>query len=65
MVRLMGYWGQPFATCDMSGLFWGDTDTPEDYQAITQLIEEGQWKGSMTALYPDIGRLQVDMGNVG
>ena len=31
----------PFGTCDMSGLFWGDVDTREDFDVITRVIDQG------------------------
>ena len=38
MVRYLGGSGHPFATCDVSGSFWADVDTLEDYQAIAGLL---------------------------
>lgn len=32
---------QPFSTCDVSGCFWTDTDTLEDYLAINKLMSAG------------------------
>lgn len=30
----------PFATCDVSGMFWADVDTLEDYQSVDSLLKE-------------------------
>ena len=38
MVRLMGKWGMPFSTRDVSGIFWADVDTFEDYEAVAKLL---------------------------
>jgi len=38
LVRYLGSGGHPFATCDVSGNFWADVDTLEDYQAIEGLL---------------------------
>ena len=40
MVRWMGSNGRPFGVCDISGLFWADVDTREDYQAVGDLLKE-------------------------
>ena len=40
VVRLLGEWDQPFATCDIAGLFWADIDTVEDYRAVDRLMVE-------------------------
>ena len=40
VVRLLGDRGQPFATCDVSGNFWADVDTYEDYQSIDRFLSE-------------------------
>jgi 1L-myo-inositol 1-phosphate cytidylyltransferase len=40
VVRYLGLNGQPFATCDVSGTFWGDVDTAEDYHSIDSLLRE-------------------------
>ena len=40
VVRLMGERGRPFATCDVSGAFWADVDTPEDYESVAGLLRE-------------------------
>ncbi len=40
VVRLLGDKGQPFATCDVSGNFWADVDTLEDYQSIDRFLSE-------------------------
>jgi len=37
-VRYLGGSGHPFATCDVSGSFWADVDTPEDYLAVKGLL---------------------------
>ena len=38
VVRYMISSGHPFTTCDVSGSFWADVDTLEDYQAIKGLL---------------------------
>ena len=38
VVRLAAHRSNPFATCDMSGLFWGDVDTQDDYELINRVI---------------------------
>ena len=40
MVRLIGDGGRPFATCDVSGMFWADVDTLEDYRSVEILMRE-------------------------
>ena len=40
VVRYMGAEGRPFATCDVSGSFWSDVDTLEDYRAIGGLLRQ-------------------------
>ena len=40
LVGFMGGNGQPFSTCDVSGIFWADVDTPEDYLSIGNLLRE-------------------------
>jgi len=40
VVRYLGRNGQPFDTCDVSGAFWGDVDTVEDYNSIDSLLRE-------------------------
>ena len=40
IVRWMGSNGLPFGVCDVSGLFWADVDTREDYQAVGDLLKE-------------------------
>lgn len=37
-VKYMGRIGKTFATCDVSGNFWADVDTFEDYQSIDRLL---------------------------
>lgn len=37
----MGRTGQPFRVCDVSGMFWADVDTPEDYHSVEMLLREG------------------------
>ena len=37
----MGLAGQPFLGCDVSGMFWADVDTPEDYHSVERLMREG------------------------
>ena len=39
LVRYLGGSGHPFATCDVSGSFWADVDTLEDYKAIEGLLK--------------------------
>lgn len=41
VVRYMGDTGRPLATCDVSGAFWADVDTLEDYESIDALLREG------------------------
>ena len=41
VVRLATDTSNPFATCDMSGLFWGDVDTRDDYELINRVISRG------------------------
>lgn len=31
----------PFATCDVTGLFWADVDTLEDYREVERLMRGG------------------------
>ena len=38
VVRHMGAAGQPFATCDVTGSFWSDVDTADDYAAVVSLL---------------------------
>ena len=33
--------GLPFRRCDVSGMFWADVDTPEDYHSVEMLLREG------------------------
>jgi len=40
IVRYQGRNGQPFETCDVSGAFWGDVDTAEDFHSIDNLLGE-------------------------
>ena len=40
IVRYQGRNGQPFDTCDVSGAFWGDVDTAEDFHSIDSLLRE-------------------------
>ena len=40
VVRYMGNEGSPFSVCDVSGMFWADVDTVEDYEAIDGLLRE-------------------------
>ena len=40
VVRFMGDAGETFSTCDVSGMFWADVDTPEDYRTINSLMRE-------------------------
>ncbi len=37
----MGLAGLPFRGCDVSGMFWADVDTPEDYHSVERLMREG------------------------
>lgn len=41
VVRLFTEERDPFATCDVTGLFWADVDTLEDYRAVERLMREG------------------------
>ena len=45
VVRLMGAVGQPFSTCDASGMFWADVDTVEDYRSTDRLLRERYGEG--------------------
>ena len=45
LVRFMGEDGHPFATCDVSGMFWADIDTSEDYESIDRLLGEKYGEG--------------------
>ena len=38
VVSYMGAEGSPFSVCDVSGMFWADVDTLEDYEAIEGLL---------------------------
>lgn len=38
VVGFLGQNNKTFGTCDMSGLFWGDVDTKEDYELINRMI---------------------------
>ena len=38
VVRSMAANGRPFSTCDVSGYFWADVDTPEDYRSTDRLL---------------------------
>ena len=38
VVRHMGANGQPFATCVVTGSFWSDVDTADDYAAVVSLL---------------------------
>jgi choline kinase len=49
VVTYMGRHGCPFSTCDVSGMFWADVDTPEDYYSIETLLEGDTWKASTMA----------------
>ena len=40
VVRYMGSIGKPFATCDVSGSFWADVDTINDYRAVDDYMRE-------------------------
>ena len=40
VVRTMSERGQPFAGCDVRGMFWADVDTLEDYQSTNQRMRE-------------------------
>jgi hypothetical protein len=40
VVTFMGANGNPFASCDVSGMFWADVDTLEDYLSIDILLKE-------------------------
>ena len=54
VVRYMAAGGQPFMACDVSGLFWADVDTPEDFESVDSLLRGETWQTYMTASYPDI-----------
>ena len=38
LVRYLGRSDRPFATCDVSGMFWADVDTIEDYSGVVSLL---------------------------
>jgi len=40
VVRLFRERNDPFATCDIAGLFWADIDTVEDYRTVNRLMSE-------------------------
>ena len=40
VVRRMGSSGRPLATCDVTGAFWADVDTLEDYNSVDALLRE-------------------------
>jgi len=40
VVTAMGEVGRPFATCDVTGMFWADVDTLQDYQSTESLVRE-------------------------
>ena len=40
MVTAMGEGGRPFATCDVTGMFWADVDTLQDYHSVESLVRE-------------------------
>ncbi len=54
VVRYMALGGQPFIACDVSGLFWADVDTPEDYESVNSLLRGKAWQTYMTGSYPAI-----------
>ncbi|PZC41265.1 MAG: CDP-L-myo-inositol myo-inositolphosphotransferase [Chloroflexi bacterium] len=41
VVQHMGDNGRHFQTCDVSGQFWADVDTEEDYDSVSALLKEG------------------------
>ena len=41
VVTLMVDEGYAFATCDVSGMFWADVDTQEDYLSVDSLLRDG------------------------
>ena len=45
VVRLFTEERTPFATCDVTGLFWADVDTVEDYREVERLMQEGMVDG--------------------
>ncbi len=45
VVRLFTDEKDPFATCDVNGLFWADVDTLEDYRAVERLMRKGAVAG--------------------
>jgi choline kinase len=52
VVRCMAAGGQPFMACDVSGLFWADVDTPEDFESVDTLLRGEAWQTYMTGSYP-------------
>ena len=54
VVRYMAAGGQPFMACDVSGLFWADVDTPEDFESVDSLLRGEAWQTYMTGSYPAI-----------
>jgi choline kinase len=54
VVTHMGRQGRPFSTCDVSGMFWADVDTPEDYRSVETLLKGDRWKASTMASSPAI-----------
>ena len=45
MVRYVVSHSPPFGTCDITGLFWSDIDTPDDYDSIVGLLERSVGTG--------------------
>ena len=39
VIHYMGAVGQPFATCDVTGLFWSDVYTVDDYATVVSLLD--------------------------
>ena len=54
LVTHMGKQGWPFGTCDVSGMFWADVDTPQDYHSIDALLRGNTWKAFTMASSPAI-----------
>ena len=43
IVTYMAANGQPFMACDVSGMFWADVDTAEDYESVNTLLTGAAW----------------------
>jgi choline kinase len=52
IVTYMAANGQPFMACDVSGMFWADVDTAEDYESVNTLLTGAAWTAYMTESSP-------------